>query len=406
MTYWEKIKMSFQSIVANKTRSFLTMLGIIIGIASVVAILSIGNGVTTDVSDTFTELGNTSISISMEKKADSSDQITLTDLEVLKENIPYIKYISPNTSLSVVGETSSKESNLIMIAGTPDTQYTNSIMDKELVQGRYFNQLDYDSGDNVVVISQETANYFFGDQKDVIGKSITLKSNEGSLNVKVIGVSKGNINSVLEEDEDTIAKYIAMPITSIRNLQSNSRKFSDITVIVHEQDQIQTASQQIINILNTRHNVSNKNVYKAKNYLQMFEQINGILDLFVQFIAAVAAIALVVGGIGVMNIMLVSVTERTKEIGIRKSLGATNKDIQDQFLIESLILCLLGGIIGVILGIISTILFTSLLGVGVFISIKTIIFVLFFSCMIGLFFGVYPAKKAAKLNPIDALRHE
>lgn len=407
MKYSEQIKMAFRSILSNKMRSFLTVLGIIIGIASVVAILSVGKGVTNNVSGTFNDLGNTSISISVDKKADNSEKITLSDLEDLKESVSSIKYISPNNSMAVTGVSSSKENDVILINGTPDVQYTSGVMNKQIISGRYFNQEEFNNAENVVVVSEETAAYFFPNKKNIIGETITLKNTQGNVSAKVIGVTKGsNTNLLGNNDDDNVPKYVSMPITATNYFQKGINLFSDITVIVHNQDEIKKASLQIVNFLMAQHDVENKDIYIAKNYLQMFEQINGVLDLFIQFIASVAGIALIVGGIGVMNIMLVSVTERTKEIGIRKALGATDKDIKKQFLIESLILCLMGGIVGVILGAVLTKLFSIALSVNSHIDIITVISVLIFSSVIGLFFGVYPAKKASQLNPIDALRYE
>lgn len=407
MKYSEQIKMAFRSILSNKMRSFLTVLGIIIGIASVVAILSVGKGVTNNVSGTFNDLGNTSISISVDKKADNSEKITLSDLEDLKESVSSIKYISPNNSMAVTGVSSSKENDVILISGTPDVQYTSGVMNKQIISGRYFNQEEFNNAENVVVVSEETAAYFFPNKKNIIGETITLKNTQGNVSAKVIGVTKGSNTNLLDNnDDDNVPKYVSMPITATNYFQKGINLFSDITVIVHNQDEIKKASLQIVNFLMAQHDVENKDIYIAKNYLQMFEQINGVLDLFIQFIASVAGIALIVGGIGVMNIMLVSVTERTKEIGIRKALGATDKDIKKQFLIESLILCLMGGIVGVILGAVLTKLFSIALSVNSHIDIITVISVLIFSSVIGLFFGVYPAKKASQLNPIDALRYE
>lgn len=407
MKYSEQIKMAFRSILSNKMRSFLTVLGIIIGIASVVAILSVGKGVTNNVSGTFNDLGNTSISISVDKKADNSEKITLSDLGDLKESVSSIKYISPNNSMAVTGVSSSKENDVILISGTPDVQYTSGVMDKQIISGRYFNQEEFNNAENVVVVSEETAAYFFPNKKNIIGETITLKNTQGNVSAKVIGVTKGsNTNLLGNNDDDNVPKYVSMPITATNYFQKGINLFSDITVIVHNQDEIKKSSLQIVNFLMAQHDVENKDIYIAKNYLQMFEQINGVLDLFIQFIASVAGIALIVGGIGVMNIMLVSVTERTKEIGIRKALGATDKDIKKQFLIESLILCLMGGIVGVILGAVLTKLFSIALSVNSHIDIITVISVLIFSSVIGLFFGVYPAKKASQLNPIDALRYE
>lgn len=179
-----------------------------------------------------------------------------------------------------------------------------------------------------------------------------------------------------------------------------------MTVQVSSKDAIESVSTQIVRILETRHDAVGENWYSATNFLQALDQVDQVLSLFINFIAAVAAIALLVGGIGVMNIMLVSVTERTREIGTRKALGATTGTILVQFLMESVILCLIGGIIGLILGIGLATGVSNALNIVPNITLGSVLLVLFFSSAVGIFFGIYPARKAAKLDPIEALRYE
>lgn len=403
----ESFKMAIDSILANKMRSFLTMLGIIIGIAAVIAILAVGNGATSQITGTFSDLGASTISVSTSRDATDSQKITSKDIKALKDGIPQIDHLSPSLSIQAVGSANEKSKATLIMAGTPDLQFTNQTMDKDIVYGRYFNATEYSEGSKVAVISADTARYFFNGRENVVGEKVNLRGQKGQISARIIGVTKSTVEKLVGSfDEEEMMGYISIPLTTADNLNPDATKITSLTVIAKSKDDIDAVSKQIVNILSVRHNTVGEKVYTATNFLQALDQVNNVLGLFINFIAAVAAIALLVGGIGVMNIMLVSVTERTREIGTRKALGATDSNILFQFLTESVILCLIGGLIGLTLGTILAITVASALDITAQFTLGSIVAVLLFSSAIGIFFGVYPARKAAKLDPIEALRYE
>lgn len=403
MNIKENFKMALDSIFANKMRSFLTMLGIIIGIASVIAILAVGNGATSEITGTFDDLGASTISLSVDNKATKGDYLTNADIQALKNGIPKIERISPDKNLTGTLSTGDENRMAIAFGGTPDIQYVNQAMDKTIVYGRFFNQNEYQDSKNVTVISEDTAAALFNGRKDVVGETVNLTTQGGTnLSLKVIGVVKGTFSKMQGSfDTSSMPVYLAMPITTMAKLDSSATNFTSLTIQVADKNDIESVSKQMVRLLETRHDAVGKDLYTATNFLQALDQVNNVLGLFINFIAAVAGIALLVGGIGVMNIMLVSVTERTREIGTRKALGATTNTILFQFLMESVILSLIGGIIGLILGILLANGVAGVLNIVPRITPGAILLVLLFSSAVGVFFGIYPARKAAKLDPIE-----
>ena len=403
MNIFESVKTALESIKANKMRAFLTMLGIIIGISSVITIVSLGQGGQSAITGEFAKLGAASVTVKVSgSNAQSTDYISLEDVKQIKEKIESIKYASPSFQLqgTVFSEKDSK--NAYMRGGSPDLAYINNT---EITFGRYFNEKEYEQGSAVGIIDETDAIALFG-YADVVGESIKIGQGTLMKKMTIVGVEKG-ISSPFGNGRNSGKPIIVTaPVTFLSTLQSNEFKISSITVVADSQDNSESVGNGTIKMLESRHNNRGKEIYSADNALAMLDQINSVLGIFTAFISAVAAISLLVGGIGVMNIMLVSVTERTREIGIRKAVGATTKIILMQFLIESVILSLIGGILGMILGIAGAEIIGSFAGITPVISITSIVGSILFSSAVGVFFGIYPAKKAAELDPIDALRYE
>ena len=409
MLFIENIKMAIDSIFSNVLRSILTMLGIIIGVAAVITILAVGNGATEEITETFADVGATTVTLSASDTEDeiSDDAITLDDLDVLRESIDDIDYISPlvrtNGQVSIEDEANK---TVMMEAGNLDTQHTSQTMSSQIIAGRYFNEQELENAADVVVIDADLAQAAFG-RTDVVGENLRIVTDSAPLDLLIIGVTEGMYEDLQGEfDTDELPSFVSVPYTTVNNLLPEQTEIEEVHILVNDTDEISSVSQQAVRLLELRHDAVDSNIYNAQNFLNALDQVNDVLDLFIQFIAAVAGIALLVGGIGVMNIMLVSVTERTREIGTRKALGATTNMILVQFLIEAVLLSVIGGLIGLLIGAGLSSILGSVLDIIPQITIGNVSAVLVFSIAIGVFFGIYPAKRAADLNPIDALRYE
>ncbi len=404
MNIFESITSAVKNVFANKTRALLTMLGIIIGIGSVIVITSLGQGSQAQITSQFSEMGVGRLTVMIQRSRNISrnDALSLDDYELLKDYdaLKYISAVSSN-SASVKLE-NPKESKTADITGV-NGDYS-AIMSPTVLFGRYINENDVDMGSKVVVIQDTTATKVFGYvNASVVGQKISIKTSNGSQKYTVIGVIE-NTNAALQAMyDDQFPESMVMPITTTQRL-FGSKQISNIFVVVNDTDKIDAVAEEITAKLDQFHGTTEK--YYVQNSMNMMEQINEVMGTVTTLISSVAAISLLVGGIGVMNIMLVTVTERTREIGIRKSIGAKRRDIMFQFLIEAVILTGIGGVLGLLLGYGGGIIAGKFLNITPVLSVTSICIAVGISTAIGIVFGVYPANRAAKLDPIEALRYE
>ena len=398
----EYIRMAFKSIGSNKGRSVLTMLGIVIGIGSVIMILALGAGGQRMMNEQFEQMGANGLIVSIDwDNAGDTDMISVEDINQIKERLPDVVAASPSEAIVGEARTGNKYKQAYISYYMPDV-FQMAQMD--LVRGRLWNQSDYDAARNVCIIDQVSALGFFGTD-DVVGMTVDLQVGGRSGRFTIVGVQERDPSLYTYAQE--MPAYFYIPLTSMLRLTgSSTTSFYQIQVKLAEDADASLTSDRIIRILEARHGNQGRNAYYVQDMSEQLAAINQIMDMFVGIIAAIAAISLLVGGIGVMNIMLVSVTERTREIGIRKALGAKTGSILFQFLIESAFITMIGGVIGIALGMAGANGLAGLVGLTPYLDPVMMAGVVAFSSAVGLFFGIYPARKAARLHPIDALRAE
>ena len=400
----ENLKMAVESIRANRMRSFLTMLGIIIGIMSVIMIISAGTGAKNTMMAQVEEIGATTITINTTGNADVTDQFTEEDIAALRE-IPGVAAASPLGNAYASVSYGRHENFGYVYAASQDFA---AIQGVDMVSGRFFNEDEYNSERRVVVIDHLTAQNFFG-TTDVAGLELTVYGSYGDkgavgIKTRIVGVCE-NPNG--DFSYEGMPSYLYMPFTTVNSAFADGEMTVDSVYLKTENQEVkESVTDTALNTLKARHNARDRGAYSVYDLMSEVDAMNDMIAMIQTFVAAVAAISLVVGGIGVMNIMLVSVSERTREIGIRKSLGAKTGAIMQQFLTEAAILSLIGGIIGLVLGYLGSLGICALVGVTPAFSLGTVLLTMAFSAGVGIFFGIYPARKAARLNPIEALRHE
>lgn len=420
MLLFENISMAVNGLLANKMRAALTMLGIIIGIGSVIGIVTVANSMSAGISESMRGLGVSNITLSLEEKTEDNtkieenrfifgrsepeeqDMITDEMLEQYRQqygdNISYIYFseMMGNGSASY----NTEEENVSVTGINEEYGAANSI---DILTGRFIKDSDGKAGKKVCVISSELCGDLMP-MEDPIGKSLDITINGNTYVFYIVGVYDGSSSSSIMSISTGESVYI--PIDVAKKLNGSSRGYQSVNIV----PSANTDTSYLTNITTeyfTRLYSGNKSyTASASNMEGMVSIVTDMLSTISTAIAVIAGISLLVGGIGVMNIMLVSITERTREIGTRKALGATNGSIRTQFIVESMIICLIGGILGIILGVTMGNIGASFLGYKVSVSPAVVAGAVGFSMAIGVFFGYYPANKAAKLNPIEALRYE
>lgn len=404
----EYVKMALKNIWANKVRTLLTMLGIIIGISSVILIISVGNGATEMITKELGDLGRGQISFYL---WDFQEKYYITE-----ENIEYIRQMEGVKAVTTQdffeGTTKTKKDDFkaSIVTINPDGF---TFLDYTYVKGRAYTEREAEDGKPVCVISENDAMRLFG-STDVVGLDLELNiAGMYELTVTIIGVTESEEENTIMSMYDDPSVQILMPpevFSSALGIDLNDSIY-EFYILKEDDADAQQLCDDILDYLETSHHCKGDNVYMYSSFDDMMKEINSVINLITIFVAFVASVSLLVGGIGVMNIMLVSVTERTREIGIRKALGAKTGSITFQFLAESAFITLIGGLLGILLGILGAWMIAGLIGMAEptmkfapVLRLSTILLASAFSSFVGLFFGIYPARKAAKLSPVEALR--
>lgn len=392
MRFAQIYKMAIKSIAGNKVRSFLTMLGVIIGVSSVIIAVGFAQGSTSNITNSLSSLGTNLININIIGRG-SNRNVSYDDLSKFqKENSNIIASISPQASTSATVKAGNKSRSTTILGTSPEYADINSVTVQE---GRFLMQLDLDYNQKVAVVGTAVVNDVFNGDNP-IGKNIKISGQQ----FKVIGVLTQNANGADSSTDDRVIIPVSLATRLIQS--ATIRNFSAKATSTETVDEAVTILTEFLT-----KTFKNSDAFRVTNMEQVLETLNSVTSTMTTVLAGIAAISLIVGGIGIMNIMLVSVTERTREIGVRKAIGAKKSNILIQFLIESIVITGIGGIAGILfgVGVIKFVIGAFNLAPEVY-SIPWIVASFAISLVIGIIFGMYPANKAANLNPVDALMYE
>jgi putative ABC transport system permease protein len=404
--FFENINMASKTLFTNKLRSGLTMLGVIIGNASVIAMVAVGQGGQKYINQQFESLGTNLLFVTPgvdqrgpQAGAVQANTLVIDDAEAIAQEVLAITAVAPEKSERLRVTYRSQETQVTVTGTTPEYPL---VKNARVAWGEFFNILDVQTSDKVAVLGSDTARTLFGKQNP-LGQKIRIRN----LSFKVIGVMAEKGASMGQNQDEAVFIPIMVMANQITGQEANtsSPTLQSISVMTKNPESSSAAQYQITNLLRLRHNIlKGENDFTVRSQQDVMATANRVTDILVLILGATASISLLVGGIGIMNIMLVSVVERTQEIGLRKALGATGSDILIQFTIEAIILSTVGGLIGTGLGVGGTIIVAALSPLEAIVSFQAIFIALTVSGGIGLFFGVFPARNAAQLDPIIALR--
>jgi putative ABC transport system permease protein len=399
---------TFSALLSNKARSGLTVLGIVIGIGSVIAMISIGQGAQSSIEQSIQSIGSNLVMVMpgaqrstgtrVSQGWGSAQSLTIEDSDAIKEGIELAKAIAP--SVSGRYQVTAKGTNTnTSVVGTA-FEYA-AVRNVGVAEGSFISEQNTKSMAKVAVLGPTARDDLFGeDATNVIGQTIRIKS----INFTVIGITEEKGGSGMSNQDD----MIFVPISTAQQYLSGTKYVGTINVEAIDQESMTALQEQITALLLERHNISDSTLadFSIMNQSDIIESASSITDTLTLLLGSIAGISLVVGGIGIMNMMLTTVTERTREIGLRKAIGAKRKDISLQFLSEAIMLTFIGGVFGIVFGWLASLAIAKFGGTNTTVSMFSIILAVGVSAAIGIIFGYYPARKASKLNPIEALRFE
>ncbi|MCL1826605.1 MAG: ABC transporter permease [Candidatus Cloacimonetes bacterium] len=403
MSLFEIIRIAFKSLLKTKTRTLLTMLGIIIGVAAVITMLAIGQGAKKVVEDQISSMGTNVITImsnfsrnAVRSEAGGGNTLKLEDVDAIIENGPGINYITPIVGTG--GQLKYRNANWRAMGTGCDTDFFY-IRNYDIEEGEMFTANDVAKGNKVVVLGKTIADNLSPDES-LVGRTIRIRNTP----MRVVGVLKPKGQSAVSGDLDDT--YLMPYTTALQRFTGHWGSRISIRVSTVSKEMIPTVQKEIMQLLLSRNRTATEEDFLVNSQSDMAEMANSVSKTMTLLLASIAGISLIVGGIGIMNIMLVSVTERIKEIGLRMAVGAKKRDVLLQFIIEAIFISGIGGVIGIVLGVVASEILGSIMSWSTEVTVWSVILAVGFSCVIGVFFGWYPAKKAANLNLIDALRYE